>query len=466
MKLKKYVMAFVLALLCVVAMPSVAMAASTGSCGDNATWSYSNGTLTISGKGVVDDYAWRDSYKDSITTVVVNEGITEFDGWSAFEGCDALVSVSLPQTLTRMDHYTFKGCDSLKSITLPKNLTEAAFCFKNSGLETITFAEGATSVPSFICENSPKLATINFPTSMKKIGTSAFENCDALTTVELPDKLETLESYAFKACDGIKTITIPKTVKDAGYAFKSSALETVTFEEGATTVPAFMFNSCEKLTTVNWPQTLKKIDSSAFEYCTGLTKLELPWYLEEIGFYAFKNCNNLKEVTIYQNTKTINDYAFKYLETLTICGKKNSEAYKHAKAKGYTFKSCKVPALKGITYTNGNLKYKVVTDYIDGKGTVMVTGMKKKASNVTIPKTVKLESYNYKVVKINNNAFKGKSDLKKITIKSTYLTSVGKNAIKGINKNAVIKVPKSKVQAYKKLFKANTGYKKTMKITK
>ncbi len=462
--MKKRILTFVIALLCVLAMPKVALAATTGSCGDNATWSYGNGTLTISGKGVVDDYQWVKPYKDSITTVVVNEGITEFKGWSAFEGCDALTSVSLPQSLTKLDHYAFKGCDVLKSITIPKNITEAGFCFKNSGLETITFAEGATTVPSFICENSPKLATIHFPTSMKKIGTSAFENCDALTTVQLPKQLETMDNYVFKACDGIKSITIPKTVKTAAYVFRNSALETVTFEDGATVVPSFMFAYAEKLTTVNWPQTLKKIDTSAFESCKALTKLELPWYLEEIAFYAFQNCSNLKEITIYQNTKTINDYAFKYIEKITICGKKNSEAHKYAKKKGYTFKSCKIPALKGITYTKGNLKYKVVTDYIDGKGTVMVTGMKKNASSVTIPKTVKLESYSYKIVKINNNAFKGKSKIKKITIKSTTITSVGKNAIKGINKKATIKVPKSKKAAYKKLFKKSTGYVKTMKI--
>ncbi len=553
--MKKRILTFVIALLCVIAMPQVALAAtSSGSCGVSATWNYNNGTLTISGKGVVDAYPWMDSYEDSITKVVVNEGITEFSKWSAFEGCDALVDVSLPQSLTRLANYAFKGCDALKSITIPKNLTEAGFCFKDSGLQTITFENGATAVPSFICENSPSLSTISFPASMKKIGTSAFENCDALTSVQLPNQLDTLENYAFKSCDGVKSITIPKTVKSASFSFKDSGLETitfengtteipsficencpklttinfvqsikkigtsafencdalttvqlpkqlttldnyvfkacdgiksitipktvtqasysfrdsaleaVTFEDGATVVPAFMFASCEKLTTVNWPQTLKKIETSAFEYCTGLTKLELPWYLDEIGFYSFKNCNNLKEITIYQNTKKINDYAFKYLEKITVCGKKNSEAHKYAKKMGYNFKSCKVPALKGITYTKGNLKYKVVTDYINGKGTVMVTGMKKNASSVTIPKTVKLESYSYKVVKINNNAFKGKSKIKKITIKSTTITSVGKNAIKGINKKATIKVPKSKKAAYKRLFKKSTGYVKTMKI--
>lgn len=119
---------------------------------------------------------------------------------------------------------------------------------------------------------------------------------------------------------------------------------------------------------------------------------------------------------------------------------------------------------KGTTYKVGNLKYKVVNPDLNGKGTVMVTGVVKEKSSVTIPKTVKIKNHRYKVVKINKNAFKGKSKIKKIVIKSTYITSVGKNAIKGINKKATIKVPKSKLTSYKKLFKSGTGYRKTMKI--
>ena len=69
------------------------------------------------------------------------------------------------------------------------------------------------------------------------------------------------------------------------------------------------------------------------------------------------------------------------------------------------------------------------------------------------------------VKKIVTNAFSGCKKLKVITINSTSLKSVGKNAIKGINKKAQIKVPKKKKKAYKKLFKSKTGFKKTMEVT-
>lgn len=468
MKMKKYVLTFVLALLCVVAVPQNVLATTaSGSCGTSATWKFDNGTLTISGTGVVDSIPWMDTYKASITKVVIEEGITVIDKWSAFEGCDNLTSVSLPDSLVELKQYAFLGCDSLKNITIPKNLVDAPYCFKSSGLETVTFAEGLTVVGGFMFQESNNLKTVYFADSIIEIGGSAFDGCENLTNVVLPKKLEEIGMYAFKGCESITSITIPKTLKDSGSnPFMGTGIEMVTLEEGTTVVPGNMFANCHMLKTVNMPQNIEKIGYSAFEDCDALAEITLPYYVKEIGMYAFKDCENLKKITIYQKVDDIHDYAFKNVAGLTICGKKNSAAHKFAKKQGFAFKACKVPALKGITYTKGNLKYEVVTDYIGGKGTVMVTGMKKNAASVTIPKTVKLESYNYKVVKLNSNAFKNKSQLKKITIKSTYLTSVGKNAIKGINKNATIKVPKAKYVQYKKLFTTKTGYKKTMKVSK
>lgn len=112
-----------------------------------------------------------------------------------------------------------------------------------------------------------------------------------------------------------------------------------------------------------------------------------------------------------------------------------------------------------------------------------------KKTSITIPATVDINGYTYKVTEIAPKAFKnnkklksvtiGKNvkkigkeafynckKLKKITIKSNVLKSVGKNAIKGINKKATIKVPKKQLKKYKKLFKSKTGYKQSMKIKK
>ena len=57
------------------------------------------------------------------------------------------------------------------------------------------------------------------------------------------------------------------------------------------------------------------------------------------------------------------------------------------------------------------------------------------------------------VTEIGGSAFKNCDKLRTITIKSTKLRKVGKNALKGVKPAAKIKVPASKLPAYKKLFK-------------
>ena len=63
--------------------------------------------------------------------------------------------------------------------------------------------------------------------------------------------------------------------------------------------------------------------------------------------------------------------------------------------------------------------------------------------------------------------FYGCKNLKNITIKTSKLTAkkVGSKAFKGIHKKAVIKVPKSKVKAYKTILKGK-GIGKSAKVKK
>ncbi len=134
-----------------------------------------------------------------------------------------------------------------------------------------------------------------------------------------------------------------------------------------------------------------------------------------------------------------------------------------------------VPA-KGTTATVGALKYKVVKSA--GKnGTVEVCGAKKKtAKKVSIPKTVTIDGYSFKVVSIRNKAFAGMKKLtsvtiganvtkigksafagcpklKTITVRSGSIKTVGSKAFKGTAPKVTVKVPKAKKKKYKKLFK-------------
>ena len=148
--------------------------------------------------------------------------------------------------------------------------------------------------------------------------------------------------------------------------------------------------------------------------------------------------------------------------------------------------------MKKLTKYNAVVKVTKPGKKVKGKitgGEVQYVKPIKKVTSSNVPSTVTIQKFSYKVKSVAANAFKknkvvkkvtigknvtsiGKNaflnciKLKSITIKSTGLKSVGKDAIKGINSKAVIKVPKSKYKKYKKLFSKKTGFKKKMKIKK
>lgn len=69
------------------------------------------------------------------------------------------------------------------------------------------------------------------------------------------------------------------------------------------------------------------------------------------------------------------------------------------------------------------------------------------------------------LTEIGKQAFSGDKELTKLTIKSKKLKKVGKNALKGINAKATIKVPKNKLKDYKTLLKSK-GQGKKVQIKK
>lgn len=102
--------------------------------------------------------------------------------------------------------------------------------------------------------------------------------------------------------------------------------------------------------------------------------------------------------------------------------------------------------------------------------TVKVNGKVMKVTSISANafkgnKAVKNITVSKNITKVGNNAFNGCKKLKTIVIKSTKLkaSNISKKAFKGITKKTVIKVPKKKVKAYKKLFRSK-GLSKSVKV--
>lgn len=104
-----------------------------------------------------------------------------------------------------------------------------------------------------------------------------------------------------------------------------------------------------------------------------------------------------------------------------------------------------------VKWTKQNAKATVPTIIVYNNISYTVTDINsgafkgnKKIAQVIIPSTV---------TTIGSKAFYGCKKLTKVTVQGKKIDSVGKDAFKKCSKNLVIKVPKSKKKAYKKLFK-------------
>lgn len=184
------------------------------------------------------------------------------------------------------------------------------------------------------------------------------------------------------------------------------------------------------------------------------------------------------------------DYTITYENNINI-GTAKAVLHGAGNYSGTASKNFVITVKKNAPYVVGNYKYKITNAKTNGKGTVKVIGVKsksvkKKLKKITIASKVAIGGKQFSVTAIEKNAFKDCSKvtsadikanvtsigskafsnckkLKKITIRSTKLKTVGKNAFQKINAKAVIQVPKAKLKTYKKKL-SRKGQKKTVRI--
>ncbi len=278
--------------------------AESGTCGTNLTWDLTNGVLTISGTGAMDNYysldhsyaPWYSSHL-SIKSVLINDGVTSI-GNDAFYECYRLTSVMIPNSVTSIGYVAFSGCSSLTSVTIPNSVISIGYnafyyCSSlpvidniryadtylveavNKSLSTYTIKEGTRFIGGSAFSSCSSLTSVTIPNSVTSIGNDAFEYCSSLTSVTIPNSVTNIESSVFYGCSRLTSVMIPNSVTSIGYS---------------------AFAGCHSLTSVTIPNSVTSIGSSAFSRCSSLTSVTIPNSVTSIGGYAFSDCSSLTSV--------------------------------------------------------------------------------------------------------------------------------------------------------------------------
>ena len=182
-----------------------------------------NYTLTISGKGAMEDYSdmttvpWSKNkigevVFNKITKVVVEEGVTHIGNLSLstlgyYNSNDVEIQFDLPSTLLSIGKDAFANSYGLRSLEIPASVNEIGSSIHRNciNLSSITVAEGNTTYKAIDnclltadgqrlilgCKNSI------IPDNVVIINNSAFRGHSGLKEITLPRTLDTIALYAF-----------------------------------------------------------------------------------------------------------------------------------------------------------------------------------------------------------------------------------------------------------------------------
>ena len=397
--------------------------AESGACGDNLTWEFENGVLTISGTGNMSDFQsfFQTPWKDlKINTVLIRQGVTNI-GDNAFASSLRLKKVTIPDSVTSIGDNAFQGCVCLKSIDIPNSVK--------------TIGSSAFS--------ATHLRSVDIPDSVNSLGRYAFSNCSFLEKVTLSNNVKNLEYGLFSSCFSLESFNIPRSVREIRYDVikdcHSLAAITVdpdnnyfcTDEYGV----LFDANKTELImapakglpSEYTIPESVTHISTEAFNLCSGLTGVFVGKNIE--NEISFPNCASLKKISVDVNNPNF------YSDEFGVAFDKNKtqliempKAFSGSYVVPNSVKSIERNAFKNCT----SLASITIPDSVTRIDSSAFKGCTSLA-NIIIPDSV---------TSIGYSAFYGCASLTSITIPGS-VTSIGNSAFSCCTSLTSITIPDS-----------------------
>ena len=345
--MKKVLSIFLAAFMLLGTMPSMSITAyaedlTTGSCGENATYSFdsSTGTLTISGTGTMTDYNSDSPFQNnsSIKSVIIENGVTSVGNW-AFYGCSELTTVTLPDSVMNINAFAFSGCSKLSDIPF-ENITGTIYNYAFNGCSSLTDIElFCSQLDMNAFQNCTNLKTVKFCKDVSEIRMNAFGGCTELTKLyffsnssfeeseyTLPAsatiyglKDSAAQTYAQTYSRTFVEISTGNCGENATYLFDSST-GTLTisgtgaiadYGEGETP-----FYNNENITSIIINDGITRIGNNAFYCCKGVLNIRFCDSIKSIGSRAFYKCQKIESITLPEGLLSIGSRAFSYCESL------------------------------------------------------------------------------------------------------------------------------------------------------
>lgn len=218
-------------------------------------------TVSHNGKSYrVTDIGQRAFYKCMNLNSVKIQPTSIVIGYSAFEGCKNLESVSsTTPTVIYPEAYAFKGCSNLSEIT------DIEFNVNLSNLDWVdNYYDG-------VFQNCSKLKTVFFTSNTNVVGNYFFKGCSELSDITLPSSVQVIGESAFEGCRNLKSINLGNVTSIYDYAFAWSGLTSVNLP-GVETLGSNPFLGCHDLRSAYFGYKLREC-GNPFIQCINLTQI-------------------------------------------------------------------------------------------------------------------------------------------------------------------------------------------------
>ena len=270
----------------------------------NFTWSFSGGTLSISGTGPLPVNApWADHRKSVRTLCLSGKGMTLDEAYQ-FSNYSAVTTVRLGQGVTATGDNVFSSLGERKRIKLI--IEDKGFVFNPKSFTagyggSITLPDGSPyrTKDGFLFGDKNREVVMYYgkdngfavvPDTVRTIRAGAFKR-SALQYILLPPGLEVIEDEAFARCENLRTINIPESVKKIGCS---------------------VFSGCGRLTDIGFvnavPERTESSGSADYYYDMDTIKeLVLPG-ISDLSAVAVNNCRELTSVIVSEGCTTCAGY--------------------------------------------------------------------------------------------------------------------------------------------------------------
>lgn len=301
--------------------------------------------------------------------LVIPDSVTEI-GKFAFEN-SSIENIVLPKNLVSIEEGTFSGSNiELSENSLPQSLRmigKSAFenCDSLTELYIPDYVLDIDDSAFYDCDN---LVKVRMSPNVKLIPKSAFNSCDSLTTFDWESDVKLIGEYAFADDTLLIDFDFKGVEKIYPNSFTGSGVNIVMLGE----------NKNEEATE------LEVVEVSSFENCANLETLSVGGNVTTIKSAAFANCENLETAVISPAVVDIASDAFDGCDSLTIYCVEKSYAHEYALSKGIPVSTFIIDAIPNQVYTGKEIKPKVNVKVSDKKLTENTDFTVKYSDNVNV----------------------------------------------------------------------------------